>query len=80
MAYDAVERRLVMVNGWTGTTKIAGTVEYIDGRWTPTSTLPTKRDGAGMAFDVTRRRLVVHGGRGENVQEIFSDTLESGRP
>ncbi|MCA8951026.1 MAG: hypothetical protein KDE27_16090 [Planctomycetes bacterium] len=79
MAYDAWRHRLVM---WGGTDFTFPTVfrndtwEFDGTTWTQvvTANRPAPRFGAGMAFDVRRRRMVLFGGFASGT--TFGDTWE----
>lgn len=79
IAYDESRRRTILFGGaiWSGSTTVAfGDTWEFDGiNWTPviSATGPMARSHHGLAYDSTRGRLVLFGGRAFN-SIVFDDT------
>jgi hypothetical protein len=80
LGHDPSTGRLVVVNGWTGTAGIAGTIEAAGLSWSQTTTLPSMRDNSGLVFDVARDRFVLYGGNGKPCAGNCDETLEYAFP
>jgi hypothetical protein len=76
LGYDPATGRLVLVNGWTGSEELAGTLEHDGQTWSESSTLPGALDHAGLAFDAGRNRFVYYGGNGPACSGNCGETLE----
>lgn len=70
MVYDSARRRLVLFGGYRGVgpnrVRLGDTWEFDGSRWKELhpNRSPSPRNGAGMAYDVDRRRVVLFGGSG----------------
>ncbi len=71
MAYNSARQRVVIFGGWSGSSSLNDVWEWNGTTWAPVGTTacltgeptPTPRSGVGMAYDQTRDRIVVFGGR-----------------
>jgi hypothetical protein len=67
MAYDQVRKRIVLFGGYSrtaeGRVRLGDTWEWDGERWSLAATDgPAPRNGAGLAFDASRARIVLSGG------------------
>jgi hypothetical protein len=73
LVYDRSMSVPLMINGYDGGTKLAGTWKLEGNRWTMVdTTLPPGRFGAGVAYDEARDVIVLYGGsNGSNLAETW---------
>lgn len=83
MVYDSNRSRTVLFGGITGDPDnqlLGDTWEYDGTNWIKQnpSTSPSPRSGPAMAYDSTRKLVILFGGRGEGCcpPKVFSDTWE----
>ncbi|MFO1078521.1 MAG: kelch repeat-containing protein [Planctomycetota bacterium] len=81
MAFDEARGRVVLFGGMNGTgfnNYLGDTWEYGNGTWQQRSSapFPPVRFGHAMAYDRTRARVVMFGGRTRSGQIFMSDTWE----
>jgi len=74
VAYDSTRRRLVLFGGYRGSgpsrERLGDTWEWDGERWEHRSppTAPSPRNGAAMAYDASRGRVVLFGGNGPSAE------------